>query len=86
MRTPISYYGGKQRMIKHILPLIPSHRIYVEPFFGGGSIFFAKGPSYLEVINDINDNVVNFYQVMQNSSAASTSMNSASMGPVLAKG
>lgn len=66
MRTPISYYGGKQRMIKHILPLIPKHRIYVEPFFGGGSIFFAKGPSFLEVINDINDNVVNFYKVMQN--------------------
>ena len=25
MRTPISYYGGKQTMLKHILPLIPSH-------------------------------------------------------------
>ena len=28
MRTPISYYGGKQTMLKHILPLIPSHKIY----------------------------------------------------------
>jgi len=65
MRTPISYYGGKQRMINHILPLIPPHRIYVEPFFGGGSIFFAKGPSFLEVINDTNDNVVNFFRIMK---------------------
>jgi DNA adenine methylase len=64
-RTPISYYGGKQGMQKKILPLIPKHRVYVEPFFGGGTIFFAKGPSYLEVINDINDNVVNFFEVMQ---------------------
>ena len=35
MRTPISYYGGKQTMLKHILPLIPSHKIYTEAFCGG---------------------------------------------------
>ena len=66
MRTPITYYGGKQSIKNHIIPLIPEHRVYVEPFFGGGTIFFEKGPSYLEVINDINHNVVNFYEVMQN--------------------
>ncbi len=64
-RTPISYYGGKQAMKNHILPLIPKHKLYIEPFFGGGTIFFSKGPSYLEVINDLNNNVINFYQVMQ---------------------
>ncbi|MBA7475641.1 hypothetical protein ES707_11013 [subsurface metagenome] len=52
-------------MTNIILPLIPAHKIYVEPFFGGGSIFFAKGPSFLEVINDLNDNVINFYQVLK---------------------
>lgn len=52
-------------MTNIILPLIPPHRIYVEPYFGGGSIFFAKGPSFLEVINDINNNVINFYQVLK---------------------
>ncbi len=65
-KTPISYYGGKQKMVKHILPLIPKHHIYVEPFFGGGAIFFAKEPSHIEVINDLNGEVVNFYAVMQN--------------------
>lgn len=34
MKTPISYWGGKQMMVRHILPLIPEHKIYVEPFFG----------------------------------------------------
>ena len=53
-------------MTNIILPLIPPHKVYVEPFFGGGSIFFAKGPSFLEVINDINDNVINFYRVLKN--------------------
>lgn len=64
-RTPISYYGGKQRMADIILRLMPAHKIYVEPYFGGGAIFFSKGKSYLEVINDINGNLVNFYQVMK---------------------
>lgn len=34
LKTPISYYGGKQNMLKHILPLVPEHKIYIEPYFG----------------------------------------------------
>ncbi|WP_407928589.1 DNA adenine methylase [Chryseobacterium sp. C-71] len=37
-------------MLKNILPLIPDHRIYVEPFFGGGSVYRAKAPAPCEVI------------------------------------
>ncbi|MBQ0733937.1 DNA adenine methylase [Aquimarina celericrescens] len=62
-KTPITYYGGKQALTKHILSLIPEHNLYCEPFVGGGAIFFAKEPSPAEVINDLNGNVVNFYQV-----------------------
>jgi len=62
LRTPISYYGGKQRMLRHILPLIPSHDKYVEPFCGGAAVFFAKQPAKLEVINDKNGEVINFYR------------------------
>lgn len=65
-KTPISYYGGKQQLVNKLLPMIPPHRIYCEPFFGGGALFFAKQPSYLEVINDINDNLINFYIQLQN--------------------
>ena len=50
MRTPISYYGGKQTMLKHILPLIPRHRIYTEAFCGGAAVLFAKRPAEAEVI------------------------------------
>jgi DNA adenine methylase len=39
MKTPISHYGGKQQMLSHIIPKIPGHRTYVEPFFGGGAVF-----------------------------------------------
>jgi DNA adenine methylase len=65
MKTPISYYGGKQSMVNDILPLIPDHKIYVEPFFGGGAIFWAKEPSRTEIINDVNMNIVNFYEVLK---------------------
>ena len=41
--------------------MIPTHKIYVEPFFGGGAVFFAKGKSFLEVINDKNSLLINFY-------------------------
>lgn len=64
-KTPITYYGGKQSMLKEILPIIPSHRIYVEPFFGGGAVFWAKPPSKTEIINDVNGNITNFYEVLK---------------------
>lgn len=65
MKTPITYYGGKQQLVPTILPMIPPHRLYVEPYFGGGAVFFAKRPSYLEVINDINENLMTFYYVVK---------------------
>jgi len=63
MKPPVSYYGGKQNMTKEILSLIPKHKIYIEPFFGGGAIFFTKEPSEVEIINDLNSYVINFYNV-----------------------
>ena len=65
MKTPITYYGGKQTLLKYLLPLIPQHRMYCEPFFGGGAVFFAKPKSDVEVINDINGEVINFYRVIK---------------------
>lgn len=64
-KTPITYYGGKINLVTTILPLIPNHTIYTEAFFGGGAIFFAKTPSEIEVINDTNNMVVNFYEMVQ---------------------
>lgn len=62
MKTPISYYGGKQVMADTILPLIPQHKIYIEPFFGGGAVFFAKPLAETNIINDTNDFVINFWR------------------------
>lgn len=56
----IGWPGGKTRMLKVILPMIPEHTAYVEVFFGGGAVFFAKPQSHHEVINDINRELVAF--------------------------
>ena len=65
IKTPVSYYGGKQMMLKYILPLIPKHDLYVEPFCGGAAVFWAKAPVRNEVINDLNGEVANFYKVLK---------------------
>ncbi len=65
MHTPITYYGGKQKLAKQLLQLVPLHSLYCEPFMGGGALFFAKQPSKAEIINDLDGNVTNFYSVAQ---------------------
>ncbi len=65
MKTPISYYGGKQSMLNEILPMLPNHEVYVEPFFGGGAVFWAKEPIKTEIINDVNGMVTNFYEQLK---------------------
>lgn len=66
LRTPITYYGGKQKLISTIVPLIPTHDLYCEPFIGGAAVYFAKEQSKVEVINDTNKELINFYQVCRN--------------------
>jgi DNA adenine methylase len=66
MKTPITYYGGKQKLLKRILKMIPEHKLYAEPFVGGAAIFFGKETSKVEVINDTNKELINFYRTVQN--------------------
>ena len=69
IKSPLSgYFGGKQRLSKTICEMIPDHNVYVEPFFGGGSVFFSKKKSKIEVINDIDNNLYRFWKVCQTDS------------------
>ena len=65
LRSPLIWYGGKGMMVSKLLPLLPPHRTYVEVFGGGASLLFAKSPSPVEVYNDIDGNVVNFFTVLR---------------------
>lgn len=65
MNSPLTYPGGKNGMANKILPFIPDHKSYVEPFFGSGGIFFKKKKVAIETINDLNSDVVNLFKILQ---------------------
>lgn len=65
LRSPIGYYGGKFYLVKEILPLIPEHQTYVEVFGGGAQLLFAKPPSPIEIYNDVDSLLVNFFRVLR---------------------
>lgn len=65
MKGPLSYIGGKNRIANKIISVIPEHRTYVEPFGGGAQVLFRKEPSAVEVLNDLDGELVNFYRVCQ---------------------
>jgi DNA adenine methylase len=45
--------------------LFPAHKSYLEPFFGSVAVLFNKPSSSIETVNDLNDDVVNLFQVIQ---------------------
>lgn len=62
MKPIIKYRGGKSKEIPQILPYIPQFTgRYIEPFFGGGALFFYLEP-HKAVINDINSKLISFYE------------------------
>jgi len=63
--SPLRYLGGKSAMVKNLLPLLPPHDCYVEVFGGGASVLFAKQPAAVEVYNDLDEHVVNFFRVLR---------------------
>lgn len=64
-KSPFPYYGGKNKLAPWILSHVPDHTVYVEPFVGSGAVLLAKPESRVEVINDLNGDVVNFWRVLR---------------------
>lgn len=58
----IRWPGGKTRLLQRILPLIPQHTCYAEPFAGGLAVLLAKNPSKVEIVNDANGTLVALYR------------------------
>ncbi len=65
MVGPLAYIGGKNRIAKKIIEIFPEHTTYVETFAGGAQVLFHKEPSPVEVLNDLDGDVVNFFRVCQ---------------------
>ena len=69
-RPILRYHGGKWKLAPWIISLMPRHRIYVEPFGGGGSVLMRKPRSYAEVYNDRWDVAVNVFRVLRDEAKA----------------
>ena len=62
MKAIIKYPGSKWSIADWIIHFFPNHRSYLEPFFGSGAVFFRKKRSCIETINDLDNDVINFFQ------------------------
>lgn len=69
-RPVLRYHGGKWRIAPWIIQQFPAHRVYVEPFGGGGSVLMRKPRSDFEVYNDLDSDVVNVFRVLRDRASA----------------
>lgn len=65
MKNVLKYPGSKTRIADWIISYIPQHDVYLEPFFGGGAVFFRKKPARIETINDLSLEVFNYFKVLR---------------------
>ena len=62
----LKWVGGKRQLLADIMPLINKNcSTYVEPFVGGGAVFFELQPKKA-IINDYNTELINVYEVVRN--------------------
>ena len=58
-------YGGKSSLAKWIVSHFPEHRVYLEPFCGSCSVLFAKPVSFVEIVNDLDDRIINMFKIIR---------------------
>jgi DNA adenine methylase len=66
MRPFFCRQGSKRKYAKALISLFPAHHTYVEPFLGGGAVFWAKEPSPKEIINDLDSDLIRDYRLLRN--------------------
>jgi DNA adenine methylase len=68
IRSPFRFPGSKAQAIKFIKPHwdFNIHQEYREPFLGGGAVFFSKPKAEKNWLNDIDDELIITYQIIQN--------------------
>lgn len=58
--------GNKSKIAKEIIKYFPPHKIYIEPFFGAGGMFFNKPKAKYNIVNDIDSDVFNLFDILMN--------------------
>ena len=65
MKAILKYPGAKNRIADWICSYIPQHDVYLEPFAGSLAVFFNKERCHIETVNDLDDEIVNFFMVLR---------------------
>src|SRR5437764_2960140 len=65
VNSPFKWIGGKSRLRKQVIDLVPPHTCYAEPFAGAAWVLFGKPPSDVEVLNDIDQDLISFFRVVK---------------------
>ena len=66
LKSPAVRTGGKYFLCNWLMQYVPAHITYVESFCGAGHLLFAKSPSQVEILNDIDGHLIAFFRVIQN--------------------
>ena len=66
MKPVLKWVGGKASLVPEIRQHFPSnYKRYIEPFFGGGAVFFTAIPSHIPaVLNDLNSEIMDMYSTI----------------------
>lgn len=62
---PFPYFGGKQSLAEQIVSQFPHHKRYVEPFAGSLAVLLAKPPEPIEIVNDVDSRLVQFWRTLR---------------------
>ncbi len=68
LSAPFGYFGAKQRLATRIVADLPPHNAWVDAFCGSAAVTLAKKPAPIEIINDLNGEVVNFFRQLRDNS------------------
>lgn len=70
IRPPVKRHGGKAYLARRIAALMPPHRVYIEPFLGGGSVLLNKPPAEVEIASDLDDGLIRMWRSLCDSPTA----------------
>ncbi|KZM57060.1 MULTISPECIES: Dam family site-specific DNA-(adenine-N6)-methyltransferase [Aeribacillus] len=64
VKPVLKWAGGKQQLLDVLIPQVPKNfNRYIEPFLGGGALFFALKPKNA-IIADLNPELINLYKII----------------------
>lgn len=65
INTPFGYFGSKSKIALQICHNLPPHSCWVEAFCGSAALTMSKVPAQIEIINDIDNEIVNFFRELR---------------------